>query len=147
FVGCLNTLVSIVVANVILLLFGYPIFSGKNDVPLYVYLVATVSGDAVGVVHSYIWNKFFTFKSRGRSVMEILRFLLVDMVRFGLKFALVALFDLFISVPFIVTALASVICVVVSYFGHNFFSFAKRFTKKEEQSLGNNDGQEGGDPQ
>ena len=79
--------------------------------------------------------------------MEILRFLLVDMVRFGLKFALVALFDLFISVPFIVTALASVICVVVSYFGHNIFSFAKRFTKKEEQSSDGQDEQDDGDPQ
>lgn len=122
FVGALNTLVGIGVTYIIYLASGYPIFS-EADIPAEVKLLATFVGQAVGTIHSYIWNKFFTFRSNEKSIGEFLRFLIVNIVQYALNYALTLLFSCFISQAWLYTIIVTAICTVVSYIGHNFFSF------------------------
>ena len=70
FVGCLNTIVGTGITLICYLAMGYGIFEQSNVTDLQNF-IATVIGYAVGTVHSYIWNKFFTFKSKEKSVWVI----------------------------------------------------------------------------
>lgn len=125
FVGCLNTAVGTGVTFIVYLLFGYPLFD-RSDIPFNVKLVATLSGQVVGTLHSFIWNKFFTFKSDGKAGKEFLKFILISAVQYAFNYFLTLLLSSFIPVVWIYTVIVTAICTVISYLGHNFFSFRKK---------------------
>lgn len=131
FVGCLNTLVGTGITLICYLAMGYGIFEQSNVTDVQNF-IATVIGYAVGTVHSYIWNKFFTFKSKEKSVWEFVRFVLVCVVQYGVNFGLTLLAKRFISMHFIYTAIVTLACMVISFIGHSLFSFGKKFVKKEQ---------------
>ena len=69
FVGGLNTLV------------GYGIYAllvyiGVN------YLLANTISTIIGIAHSYLWNRFFTFKSKNKAIKEITKFVSVYIVSY-----------------------------------------------------------------
>ncbi|MBQ7373480.1 MAG: GtrA family protein [Clostridia bacterium] len=133
FVGCLNTLVGTGTTLICYLAMGYGIFEQANVTDLQNF-IATVIGYAVGTVHSYIWNKFFTFKSKEKSVWEFFRFVLVCLVQYGVNFGLTLIAKQFISMHFIYTILVTLVCMVVSFIGHSLFSFGKGYVKKENKT-------------
>ena len=51
------------------------------------YRWANVSGYAVGLVNSFLWNKFWTFQSPGWQKTELYRFFFVFLISFGVQFA------------------------------------------------------------
>ena len=122
FVGVLNTIVGVGVTCLVYLAFGLPMFEREN-IPFTPMLVGTLSGQIVGTVHSYFWNKYFTFRSKEKSGAEFLRFVLVYVVQYGASLGLTALFNVIISRPLVVTVATVLVCTVLSYFGHNLFSF------------------------
>ena len=125
FVGVLNTIVGIGITCFVYFLFGLPVFERKN-IPFIPMLVGTLSGHIIGTVHSYFWNRYFVFQSKDKSKKEFLRFALVYVVQYLLNLGLTALFNLILhEKPFVVTIIATLICTVISYFGHKFFSFRK----------------------
>ena len=130
FVGCLNTLVGTGTTLIVYLIMGYGLLEQTNISTLENFL-ATVIGYAVGTVHSYIWNKFFTFKSRDKSVMEFVRFVAVCVVQYGVNFGLTLIAKQFIEMHFIYTIAVTLVCMVISFIGHSAFSFGKRFKSKE----------------
>lgn len=131
FVGCLNTLVGTGTTLLIYLAMGYGLFEQTNITAIENFL-ATVIGYAVGTVHSYIWNKLFTFKSKGKSLAEFLRFVAVCIVQYGVNFGLTLIAKQFIDMHFIYTVIVTLICMVISFIGHSLFSFGKRYQAKEE---------------
>ncbi len=64
FVGVLNTIV------------GYGCFAGAIFFGLH-YVAAQAVASVFAILHSYLWNKYFTFKVKKRSLKEFGRFVLV----------------------------------------------------------------------
>ena len=64
FVGGLNTLVGYGVYAILLFLH-------------FNYLVANSISTVIGVLHSYLWNRFFTFKSKEKAGKEFMKFISV----------------------------------------------------------------------
>lgn len=139
FVGVLNTVVGVGTTWLVYLCFGIPLFS-QAAIPFVPMLIGTLAGQIVGTVHSYFWNKYFTFGSKEKSGQEFLRFLLVYAVQYCVTFGLTKLFDMWITVPGVVTVVTVFVGMILSYFGHNLFSFKKQNTakgQKEEQTQKN----------
>lgn len=121
FVGGLNTAVG----------YGFYalfIFFGWNA-----YLATTLS-TVLGIINSYFWNKYFTFKKPKKSLTEVMRFVLVYAVSYAANLGLVYLFiDLWGMNSYVSGVVCLFITTIISYFGHNFFSFKdhKSVTEKE----------------
>jgi putative flippase GtrA len=109
-VGLLNTIV------------GYGAFFILSD--YFYYLLALVLSHIIGVIHSYLWNKFWVFKSKQFSILEFAKF------NFVYLFVLLAnLVTLYISVS-ILTINAKIaqlailpIITLITYAGQKYFSF------------------------
>lgn len=114
FVGGLNTIVGYGSFALLLL-------TGMN------YLLANTISYIVGVIHSYIWNRKFTFKSKNKSILEIVKFVLVYVVNYliGLL-SLYILVDIFKIDKYIAGALNLIITTLISWFGHKYFSFRQK---------------------
>jgi putative flippase GtrA len=111
FVGGLNTALA------------YAIYFVLTEMGVW-YLLANTIGFAVSLVNSYVWNKFFVFKKRGKSVAEILKFLLVYGVQYavGISFLYVAVEYLGIH-PHIAAAVNIVLCAGISFAGHKYITY------------------------
>lgn len=113
FVGVLNTIVG----------YGsYYIFIRLN---IY-YILASVASQIIGMTHSYIWNKFFTFKSNKKSVKEAIKFTCVALSTYFINLLLLMMF---VEVYYMEKALAGfismIIVTILSFLGHKFISFNK----------------------
>ena len=88
------------------------------------YLVAFTIATVVGVVNSYLWNRFFTFRSSSKALSEITRFALVYLVSFcvGLLFLKVIVGWLGIN-QYLAGILNIMMTTAISWFGHKNFSF------------------------
>lgn len=115
FVGVLNTIV------------GYGTYWIGIQFGLH-FAIASLIGQIVGTVHSYLWNKKFTFSSKtetaGKTLWEMVRFSSVYAVQYVANVALIALFvKVFALSPEWGGFFAMAICTVISYLGHKFWSF------------------------
>ena len=88
------------------------------------YVTATTVGTLVCIVISYIANKLYVFKSRVRSVFEIVKFLIVYGIQY-LSFIFVV--HLLITYAGTSAELAGIpalgVGVLISFLGHKFWSF------------------------
>lgn len=55
------------------------------------YRISNVSGYIVGFFNSFLWNKHWTFQSKGKVTKELILFLLVFLFCYGLQFLLLIL--------------------------------------------------------
>lgn len=129
-IGVLNTLVDFLILNVLISLFG---ISGSHTYAM--YKVIAFSG---AVIHSYLWNKYWVFKSvqKGRGVIhEQTSFVLVSLVGLfvnvsvsSLVYTLVAssgfAFSTVISAN-IGAIIGSISVLLVNFFGYKFLVFRK----------------------
>ena len=132
-VGCLNTLVGTGTTLLVYFAMGYGLFEQSNISTMQTF-IATIVGYAVGTVHSYLWNKFFTFKSKEKSFAEFLRFVIVCVVQYVVNYGLTLLVKQFIDMHFVYTIIVTLLCMVISFIGHSLFSFGKKFAKKENNN-------------
>ncbi|MBP3461171.1 MAG: GtrA family protein [Bacilli bacterium] len=117
FVGGLNTIVGYGSFALLLL-------TGMN------YLLANTISYIIGVIHSYIWNRKFTFKSKNKSILELIKFVSVYVVNYliGLG-SLYILVDILKIDKYLAGALNLVITTLISWFGHKYFSFRQKGEK------------------
>ena len=93
------------------------------------YLIAFTIATIVGVINSYLWNRFFTFRSNSKALGEIAKFSLVYFISFcaGLLFLKVIVgwsgMDQYLA-----GILNIIMTTIISWFGHKNFSFK---TKEE----------------
>ena len=88
------------------------------------YSIAFLLSSIIGITHSYLWNKSFTFKSKDKSPSEFLRFVSVYIVSYLLNlFLLYVMVDLFILNKYAAGAAGIAFTTVISFIGHNLFSF------------------------
>jgi len=125
--GFLNTSIDFGILN--LLSFKFGIYSGK---PIILFNVIAF---AVGVTNSYLWNKYWTFKSEGKPrISEAAMFVGMNIiwtaVNTSIVFFITTFSDLFKSFsPPEVENIAKVIATAVSLFG-NFFGLKFLVFKK-----------------
>ena len=95
------------------------------------YKLAYVLSNIIGITHSYLWNKFYTFRQQSTkrmSIGEIARFLSVYLVSFcfGL-FVLWLLVEQLGMNEYVAGLVQLVFTTLISWFGHNNFSFKKQY--------------------
>ena len=121
FVGVLNTI------------FGYAVYALFIYLKMH-YFPAQLLSSVLAITHSYLWNKYFTFRRPGRSASEILRFVSVYAVSYLLNMGI-----LFVSIEFFKwnAYFAGFICLfvttVISYVGHKNISFKNPKDLREGQ--------------
>ena len=114
FVGGLNTIV------------GY----GTYAILIYFninFYIANAISTIIGVFHSYLWNRYFTFKSKDKALNEIIRFISVYIVSFLLSNIILYIFVSKFGINKYLGGLINLaITTLISWFGHKYFSFRKR---------------------
>lgn len=114
FVGVLNTV------------FGYGIYALLVFLGIQ-YLVANTISTVLGVIHSYLWNRFFTFKSKNKALKEIFKFISVYIISYLIGMLTLMIFVKKIGISEYVAGVINLfITTMISYFGHKYFSFAKK---------------------
>lgn len=128
-VGGVNTIVQ----------FGlFAIFDQGDRSPVR-YLGSLYGSYAIAVVIAFFLHRRFTFRAtgNGRPVIDFLRFASVYVVSLAINTALLPLLvEAAHLAPLVAQAIATVITVLLSYFGHKYFSFHRRTPRpKSDRSV------------
>ncbi len=127
-VGFANTAVDFGILNLLMLLFGitggiyYSIFKGASFIG--------------AVIHSYFWNKFWTFKKKTVEQVggEFMQFLVVSLIGLGINIGIASLIVNYVSSPAgisatawanIGAAMAIGVGLIWNFFGYKFIVFKK----------------------
>jgi len=111
FVGCLNTVVFYCIYYIMLQLGFF-------------YALSVTVGTVIGIINSYFWNKFFTFKSKKKSIEEMHKFLMVYFVQYLSNLLIIYLCINYIGISAELAGIVAIsIGLFISYFGHKFWSF------------------------
>jgi len=111
FVGVLNTGVYYAVYYIMLKLGSF-------------YVVAHTAGTAVGIINSYFWNKYYAFRSKKKSIGEVLRFLSVYAVQYFCNLMIIRHCVVHMGISAELAGIAAVVVgIFISYFGHKFWTF------------------------
>ncbi len=111
FVGGLNTIV------------GYGFYSLFLILNIH-YFIANTLSTILGVIHSYLWNRYFTFKSKQKALKEIVKFVSVYITSYLLGSATLWIFTSLLKIsPYISGLINLIITTLISWFGHKYFSF------------------------
>lgn len=107
--------------------FGYLLFAGLLlAVGEGSYVLAGVVSHLVATTLSFGLNRTYVFESRGRVLLEYLRFQMIYSVILGLNLALLIVFVELLGWPVL---LAQAVCLsfvaVSSFLGHKYFSFRR----------------------
>ena len=114
FVGILNTAI------------GYPLFALFIYLKI-PYLISLTISHILGTVHSYIWNRYFTFHSKRRVLKEFQRFFLVYLAVYIINFVLLYIaVDILKFIPLIAQIPILLIAVTTSFIGQKLFTFDDR---------------------
>lgn len=88
------------------------------------YLAALVFTHIIAVTHSYLWNRFWTFKSSRNPLKEFLKFNSVYILVFVVNaITLFLLVDVFNFDPRVGQLFALPIITIISFTGHKYWSF------------------------
>jgi Predicted membrane protein len=88
------------------------------------YSLASLISQVVGVIHSYLWNRNWTFKQSSKDSGQILRFLSVYVVTYFANLGLLAIMiEKFYLGKEISGLISLFIMTMISFVGHNFWSF------------------------
>ena len=119
-VGILNTLV------------GYGLYALFLSLHIN-YLIANTMSTILGIIHSYLWNRFFTFKSKEKAGKEIVKFFFVYLISYLIGCVTLYIFKNKLNIDVYLAGLLNlVITTIISFFGHKYFSFKeKKVTLKE----------------
>ena len=110
FVGILNAIVSYSVFFILLVWFNY--------------LVSLLIAHIVGVMNSYVWNKYWTFKTEKIQIKEFIKFNFVYVIVFVVNaIFLVFLVETLKFNPKIGQLLIIPITTIISFTGHKYWSF------------------------
>jgi len=95
------------------------------------YALSLTVGTIAGVVNSYFWNKYFTFRTKKITVSETLKFLLVYGVQYLSNLFIIYLCVEYLGISKELAGLAAIgIGTFIGYFGHKFWSFKENGYKK-----------------
>lgn len=114
FVGILNTV------------FGYSLFALLIYLQIF-YLLALTISHLLATFNSYLWNRFFTFKSKNRIQKELVKFLIIYTSIYILNFLLLYIWvDLFNINPLISQLFILVLVTTISFLGQRYLVFKRK---------------------
>ena len=114
-VGILNTV------------FGYLLFAILIYLGVFYLLSLTIS-HILAVIHSFLWNKYFTFKSKNEVKGEIIKFALVYTSIYLVNFLLLYIWTGILKVsPFISQFFILFVITTISFFGQRYWVFKKSY--------------------
>jgi len=88
------------------------------------YIFALIISHIIGVIHSYIWNRYWVFKSKKSAVVEFIKFESIYLISLILNIILlVILVQYFFISPRIAQLGVIILITFISYFGHRHWSF------------------------
>lgn len=94
------------------------------------YSFAQFISAIIGVANSYVWNKYFTFRKKGKSISEVIRFITVYVVSYAVNLGLLyVLIDRLKMSEYLAGVLGLITTTLISYIGHNKFSFKGAMNK------------------
>jgi len=143
-VGCVNYLVSFVVfilcyrylsisdlAGMLGALLGSKVSGAElgrlPEIPL--GAIANVIAYLAGMVNSFVWNKFWTFKKHGNTGEQMVRFLIVNVVTLILStISIYILVDRLEYPQYTVWLIVTGGLLVLNYFGSRYWAFARAST-------------------
>lgn len=103
------------------------IFLGLSSV------AATSISTPIGTVNSYFWNKYFTFASKEKSIVELIKFVGVYAVSYVLNLILVWALEQYTGInEYLIGVIGLFVTTIISYVGHNSFSFKKTITENKK---------------
>lgn len=139
FVGVLNTLVGYGSTFIMYLIFGIDFRNTEAANEVHV-LICTLTGQILGMINSYFFNKYFTFRSKKKSPAETVRFFIVCGVQYAVNyFGTLLTFNTLHWNKLLSMLVVAVVSTLVSYFGHNLFTFGKYFYKNKKENKENKD--------
>ncbi|MCI8575318.1 MAG: GtrA family protein [Bacilli bacterium] len=98
------------------------------------YLVANTISTIIGIGHSYLWNRFYTFKSKEKAGKELLKFVSVYVASYIIGTITLFTFKSILNIsPYIAGLLNLVITTLISWFGHKNFSFRKQEVQHDKK--------------
>ncbi|NQX60251.1 GtrA family protein [Paenibacillus qinlingensis] len=111
-VGVLNTIVGYIVYFLCLRSFDLN------------YMFSLLIAHTLGVVHSYLWNSKWTFKSGSHTYKNLVKFMGVYVCSFLINLLLLYIMVNYLRInPLFSQVVALFITTVVSFIGHKFWSF------------------------
>ena len=129
-VGCLNTAVGLGVYWIVLLLFGVNLI--QDDVGVVPIIIATVVSQIFGLINSYIWNKFFTYESKTKSKLEVVKFVALYFIVFIIEYVVKLGLN---NVPgfnhILIAVITIIITTIISFVGQRYFVFTIKKIKND----------------
>ena len=111
FVGVLNTIIFYTIYYIMLRM-GFS------------YVLAVTVGTVVGIVNSYIWSKFFVFKSKKKSIGEVVKFFVVYGVQYLSNLLVIHICITYFGMSTELAGIPAIMVgVFISFLGHKFWSF------------------------
>jgi putative flippase GtrA len=87
--------------------------------------IAIVMMYPLSIAHSYLWNKYFAFKSKKRSIKEMLIFVSVYVITFVINYLSIYTFVNVMDInEYIAGIISLATTALLSYIGHNLFTFS-----------------------
>jgi putative flippase GtrA len=88
------------------------------------YLIANTLATIIGVVNSYVWNRFFTFKSKNNAMNEMIRFASVYLISYCLGMLLLYVIVGYLKMNVYPAGVINMaVTTMISWLGHKNFSF------------------------
>ena len=90
----------------------------------YSYAFSLLIGTIIGIVNSYVWNKFFTFRKKLKSIWETVKFFIVYGVQYLSNLLIIHTCVTVLGISAELAGLVA-ICfgVFISFFGHKYWTF------------------------
>jgi len=112
FVGLLNTSIAYCVFHIFFNFFNFH------------YNSSATIGYFIGILNSYIWNKYWTFKSKKTIKAELTKFIIVYLFSYTLNIVTLTVFVEIINIiPEIGEIVGIGFATVISFFGMKYYSF------------------------
>jgi len=98
------------------------------------YLLALLIAQIIGVTHSFLWNKYWIFKSKKFQLFEFIKFNLIYAIVFIVNaIALFVSVDIIHTNPRIAQLILLPVITLVSFFGQKFWTFRDKIDTLKEQ--------------
>ncbi|KKU82128.1 MAG: Membrane protein, GtrA family [Parcubacteria group bacterium GW2011_GWA2_47_8] len=121
-VGILNTAV------------GYGAFALLIFLDLH-YIAAATLSHIIGMAHSYVWNKYFTFRAAHKNSQELNKFIAVYAGVYVLNMSLLWFFVDFLGYPpLIIQAFVVIAVAFISFVGQKYWVFSNHIHEKDNQT-------------
>lgn len=96
------------------------------------YTISLLIAHIVGVIHSYLWNKNWTFGVKHNSITTLIRFLVVYTFMFVINYLLLAVFVEVLDYNKIwAQAISLLLTTMISFIGQRYWSFKTNNVESE----------------